>query len=104
MFPKCLLKPSQRGGVRCKISRKEESKKNKDIMIFSIERNYVRTMLKAYGEIVATEILRTGCTVENWNSGNEANYGFAGVEGQAAIYSDIVEWGKTHGLAGILLF
>ncbi len=37
------------------------------------------TVLKAYGEFVATEILRTGCRVDNWNMGNEANYGFAGV-------------------------
>lgn len=37
------------------------------------------TVLKAYGEFVATEILRTGCRVDNWNIGNEANYGFAGV-------------------------
>lgn len=37
------------------------------------------TVLKAYGEFVATEILKTGCTVDNWNIGNEANYGFAGV-------------------------
>jgi len=36
-------------------------------------------VLKAYGAFVATEILETGCTVENWNIGNEANFGFAGV-------------------------
>lgn len=28
---------------------------------------------------MAAEILKTGCTVENWNIGNEANFGFAGV-------------------------
>ena len=32
-----------------------------------------------YGELVATEIVQTGCTVEYWNLGNEANFGFAGV-------------------------
>ncbi|WP_025684855.1 glycosyl hydrolase 53 family protein [Paenibacillus maysiensis] len=36
-------------------------------------------VLKAYGKFVATEILKTGATVENWNIGNEANFGFAGV-------------------------
>ena len=28
---------------------------------------------------MATEILKKGCTVNNWNLGNEANFGFAGV-------------------------
>ena len=37
------------------------------------------TVLEAYGEFVATAILSTGCTVENWNLGNEANFGFAGI-------------------------
>ena len=36
-------------------------------------------VLKAYGKFLATEILNTGCTVNNWNLGNEANFGFAGV-------------------------
>lgn len=36
-------------------------------------------VLEAYGKFVAIEILKTGCTVENWNIGNEANFGFAGV-------------------------
>jgi len=36
-------------------------------------------VLKAYGKFLATEILKTGCTVKNWNLGNEANFGFAGV-------------------------
>ena len=36
-------------------------------------------MLQAYGKLVATEILNTGCTVYNWNLGNEANFGFAGI-------------------------
>lgn len=39
----------------------------------------MQVVLKAYGTFVATEILNTGCTVENWNMGNEANFGFAGV-------------------------
>ena len=37
------------------------------------------TVLEAYGEFVAEAILNTGCTVENWNLGNEANFGFAGI-------------------------
>ena len=36
-------------------------------------------VLEAYGEFVADAILATGCTVNNWNLGNEANFGFAGV-------------------------
>lgn len=37
------------------------------------------TVLEAYGEFIAEAILNTGCTVENWNLGNEANFGFAGI-------------------------
>jgi arabinogalactan endo-1,4-beta-galactosidase len=37
------------------------------------------TVLHAYGLFVAERILETGCTVNNWNLGNEANYGFAGI-------------------------
>ena len=37
------------------------------------------TVLEAYGKFVAKEILNTKCTVKNWNLGNEANYGFAGI-------------------------
>ena len=37
------------------------------------------TVLEAYGEFVAEAILETGCTVNNWNLGNEANFGFAGI-------------------------
>lgn len=37
------------------------------------------TVLEAYGEFVADSILATGVTVRNWNLGNEANFGFAGV-------------------------
>lgn len=36
-------------------------------------------VLKAYGHYLAKGILETGCTVNNWNLGNEANYGFAGI-------------------------
>ena len=36
-------------------------------------------VLKAYGKFLAKEILKTGCSVNNWNLGNEANFGFAGV-------------------------
>ncbi len=39
----------------------------------------INVVLKAYGKFLAKEILNTGCTVENWNLGNEANFGFAGV-------------------------
>ncbi len=39
----------------------------------------INTVLHAYGKFLATEILETGCTVNNWNLGNEANFGFAGV-------------------------
>lgn len=39
----------------------------------------INIVLKAYGKFLATEILQTGCTVDNWNLGNEANFGFAGV-------------------------
>ena len=39
----------------------------------------IKLVLKAYGKFLATEILNKGCTVNNWNLGNEANFGFAGV-------------------------
>ena len=39
----------------------------------------INVVLKAYGKFLATNILETGCTVNNWNLGNEANFGFAGV-------------------------
>lgn len=44
-----------------------------------LELDEICTVLEAYGEFVATAILETGCTVENWNLGNEANFGFAGI-------------------------
>lgn len=37
------------------------------------------TVLEIYGEFVGDSILATGCTVNNWNLGNEANFGFAGI-------------------------
>ncbi|MBQ9435660.1 MAG: glycosyl hydrolase 53 family protein [Bacteroidales bacterium] len=37
------------------------------------------TVLEAYGAFVGEAILNTGCTVNNWNLGNEANFGFAGI-------------------------
>lgn len=37
------------------------------------------TVLEAYGEFVGRAILATGCTVNDWNIGNEANFGFAGI-------------------------
>ena len=39
----------------------------------------INTVLKAYGKFLAKEILNIGCTVKNWNLGNEVNFGFAGV-------------------------
>ena len=37
------------------------------------------TVLEIYGEFIGDSILATGCTVNNWNLGNEANFGFAGI-------------------------
>ena len=39
----------------------------------------INVVLKAYGKFLAKEILKKRCTVNNWNLGNEANFGFAGV-------------------------
>ena len=36
-------------------------------------------VLEIYGEFVADSILATGATVNDWNLGNEANFGFAGI-------------------------
>ena len=41
--------------------------------------NEICTVLEAYGAFVGEAILSTGCTVNNWNLGNEANFGFAGI-------------------------
>ncbi|MBQ4365905.1 MAG: glycosyl hydrolase family 53, partial [Clostridia bacterium] len=37
------------------------------------------TVLEAYGAFIGEAILETGCTVNDWNLGNEANFGFAGI-------------------------
>ena len=37
------------------------------------------SVLEAYGAFVGESILKTGCTVNDWNLGNEANFGFAGI-------------------------
>lgn len=37
------------------------------------------TVLEIYGEFVGDSILATGVTVNDWNLGNEANFGFAGI-------------------------
>ena len=37
------------------------------------------TVLEAYGAFIGEAILNKGCTVNNWNLGNEANFGFAGI-------------------------
>ena len=51
---------------------------NKDIwQTLSLED--ICTVLEIYGEFVGDSILATGCTVNNWNLGNEANFGFAGI-------------------------
>ncbi len=39
----------------------------------------INVVLEAYAKFLATQILSTGCRVDNWNLGNEANFGFAGV-------------------------
>ncbi|MBB6634607.1 glycosyl hydrolase 53 family protein [Cohnella thailandensis] len=39
----------------------------------------MKSVLKQYGELVARELQRTGCQVDYWNLGNEANFGFGGV-------------------------
>ena len=36
-------------------------------------------VMEKYGEFVADSILATGATVNDWNLGNEANFGFAGI-------------------------
>jgi arabinogalactan endo-1,4-beta-galactosidase len=36
-------------------------------------------ILEAYGEFIGGEIYETGCRVEHFNLGNEANFGFAGL-------------------------
>lgn len=55
----------------------EIEKPDKDWSEYTLEE--MCSVLEQYGELVAEEILDTGCTVEYWNIGNEANFGFAGV-------------------------
>ncbi|WP_158584697.1 glycosyl hydrolase 53 family protein [Lachnotalea sp. AF33-28] len=55
----------------------EISKPDKEWSEYSLEE--MCSVLEQYGELVAREVLATGCRVEYWNLGNEANYGFAGV-------------------------
>ena len=54
-----------------------ELQNGKDWTALSLDE--IDVVLKAYGKFLAKEILQTGCTVNNWNLGNEANFGFAGV-------------------------
>lgn len=51
--------------------------KGKDWSELSLEE--ICTVLESYGAFVGESILSTGCTVQNWNLGNEANFGFAGI-------------------------
>lgn len=39
----------------------------------------IKTVLRAYAKLVATEIKATGANVEIWDLGNETNYGFGGI-------------------------
>lgn len=39
----------------------------------------VCNVMETYGAFVAEQLLTNGCTIYNWNLGNEANYGFAGI-------------------------
>lgn len=55
----------------------ELSKPDKPWSEYSLEE--MCSVLEQYGELAAGEVLSTGCTVEYWNLGNEANFGFAGV-------------------------
>ncbi|WP_176550439.1 MULTISPECIES: glycosyl hydrolase 53 family protein [unclassified Bacillus (in: firmicutes)] len=55
----------------------EISKPNKPWAEYSLQE--MNEVLEQYGSLVAGEILSTGCVVDYWNLGNEANYGFGGV-------------------------
>ncbi|MGM1020388.1 MAG: glycosyl hydrolase 53 family protein [Bacillota bacterium] len=39
----------------------------------------MKDVLYQYGKLVAKEVVKSGCEVEFWNIGNEANFGFGGV-------------------------
>jgi len=53
--------------------------KNGDAKWEELSLDDICTVLEIYGEFVADSILATGCTVHDWNLGNEANFGFAGI-------------------------
>jgi len=53
--------------------------KNGDAKWEELSLKDICTVLEIYGEFVGDSILATGCTVNNWNLGNEANFGFAGI-------------------------
>ena len=53
--------------------------KNGDAKWEELSLEDICTVLEIYGEFVADSILATGATVNDWNLGNEANFGFAGI-------------------------
>ncbi len=53
--------------------------KNGDAKWEELSLDEICTILEIYGEFVADSILATGATVNDWNLGNEANFGFAGI-------------------------
>ncbi len=55
----------------------ELNKPNKPWSEYTLEE--MNNVLTQYGELVASELLSAGCEVKYWNLGNEANFGFGGV-------------------------
>lgn len=55
----------------------EINKPNKPWSEYTLDE--MNKVLTQYGELVASELLSTGCEVKYWNLGNEANFGFGGV-------------------------
>ena len=53
--------------------------KNGDAKWEELSLEDICTVLEIYGEFVGDSILATGATVNDWNLGNEANFGFAGI-------------------------
>ena len=53
--------------------------KNGDAKWEELSLDEICTVLEIYGEFVGDSILATGATVNDWNLGNEANFGFAGI-------------------------
>ena len=53
--------------------------KNGDAKWEELSLDDICKVLEIYGEFVADSILATGATVNDWNLGNEANFGFAGI-------------------------